>query len=425
MMSPTLPAVLEEALAREKETKEGAAKPLPPLSPTLPLVLEEALATLGDSPKIMRSGITAAKREASVDDTITLKPSKAMLQTAGKGAKGTASATTKKGAVSKATASPTKPTSSQHLKVPGEPKKQLSLKKVAAEVPVGRIKKREVSESPAKHASSPAMTAKSRSGGCGEPSEDDTSDTEPKLSKIVKLKFKHLKWRYENFVKLTRNSKDKVAEPEKRPGSGVAGKSTGKRIREAEDRERTPVPKKLKMEKPQFEIKSERVGMVSKGNTPVKCVDLLPPVKKEKATAEKTAVWRAESRNGDMPLVKVNTGRTATPVPSRDTGRLATPVPVVKKEGRPDDARIEGRPRKVSTSQPPPQLDSVAIAKAEAFNQEHLRYQDFGKRLKHEAEGKIQSDRVENDERYAKLLLLDSILYISPFPENTIYTVFG
>jgi len=407
-MSPTLPAVLEEALAREKETKEAVAKPLPPLSPTLPPVLEEALATLGESPKTVRAGSTAAKREASVDDTITLKPSKAMIQAAGKGAKSTANATAKKGAVSKATASPSKPTPSQHLKVPGEPKKQLSLKKVTTEVPAGKVKKREVSESPAKRASSPAMIAKSRSGGYDEPSEDDTSDTEPKLSKIVKLKFKHLKWRYENFVKLTRNSK--VTEPEKRPGSDVAGKSTGKRVREAEDRERTPVPKKLKTEKPLSEIKSDRGGIVSKGSTPAKSVDLPLPVKKEKATAEKTALRRAESRNGDTALVKMNSGRTATPVPLKDTARLATPVPVVKKEGRPDDARIEGRPRKVSTSQPPPQLDPAASAKADAFNQEHLTYQEFGKRLKHEAEGKIQSDRVVKDERYAKLLLLDSIL---------------
>jgi len=396
-MSPTLPGIFEEALAREKEAKEAAAKPLPPLSPTLPPVLEEALATLGESPKIVRSGPNAAKREASVDDTITLKPSKAVT---GKGAKSTASATAaaaKRGVVSKATTSPTKPSPSQHLKVPGEPKKQLSLKKVAAEVPAGRIKKREVSESPAKRASSPAVTAKSRSGGHDGPSEEDTSDTEPKLSKIVKLKFKHLKWRYENFVKLTRNSKDKVAEPEKRPCSDVAGKSTGKRVREAEDRERTPVPKKLKTEKPLSEIRGDRERMASKGST---------PVKKERATAEKTAARRAENRSGDTPLVKVGVGRTGTPVPLKDTGRMATPVPVVRKEGRLD----EGRPRKVSTSQPPPQLDSVANAKAEAFNQEHLRYQDFGKNLKHEAEGKIRSDRVEKDERYAKLLLLDSVL---------------
>ena len=413
MMSPTLPAILEEALARERENKETTAKPLPPLSPTLPPVLEEALATLGESPKIIRSGPAAAKRETSVDDTITLKPSKAVTQAAGKSAKSsasTAAAATKKGAVSKATVSPTKATPSQHLKVPGEPKKQLSLKKVAAEAPAGRTKKREVSESPAKRASSPAVTAKSRSGGYDEPSEDDTSDTEPKLSKVVKFRFKHLKWRYEYLVKLTKNSKDKVAEPEKRPGPDVAGKSTGKRVREAEDRERTPVPKKLKAEKPLSEIKGDRERMASKSSTPAKGADLPPPLKKEKATTEKAAVRRTESRNGDTPLAKVNTGRMATPVPLKDTGRMATPVPVVKREGRPDDVRIEGRPRKVSTSQPPPQLDPAANAKVEAFNQEHLRYQDFGKRLKHEAEGKIQSDRVEKDERYAKLLLLDSVL---------------
>lgn len=404
-MSPTLPAILEEALAREKGTKEAAAKPLPPLSPTLPPVLEEALATL-ESPKASRTGSHATKREGSVDNSITLKPSKVASSTGDKGARKSATATAagaKKSAASRVTASPTKPNPSPYLKVPGEPKKQQSLKKVATEVPVGRIKKREVSETPAKRASSPAVTAKSRSGGHDEPSEDDTSDTEPKLSRIVKLKFRQNKWRYENFVKLTKNPKDKVAESDKRPVSDVAGKSTGKRVRETEEREKTPIPKKAKTETSLAEVKIERERerdkMASRTNTPSKGSDLPPLPKKERGTTEKGAARRTESRNGETPQVKV-----------KDNGRVSTPVPI-KKEARGDgEPRTEGRARKVSSSQPPQQLDPAMNAKAEAFAKEHMRYQDFGKKSKHEAEGKIQSDRVAKDERYSKLLQLDSVL---------------
>lgn len=378
---------------------------IPPLSPTLPPVLEEALALTLESPKAPRTGNNATKRESSIDSSITVKQSKMPPPVADKSVKKTVSATTagaKKGTAPRVTVSPTKPPTSPHLKVPGEPKKQLSLKKVVTEsalVPVGRIKKREVSPSPAKCASSPAMTAKSCSGGHEEPSEDDISDTEPKLSRIVKLKFRHLKWRYENFVKLTKNSKEKVAESEKRPASDVAGKSTVKRVREAEDRGRTPVPKKIKTETPFADAKTERNA--SKTNSAVsKNIDVSPlPVKKEKGSTDRAVLRKSEARNGVTPQVKIEAGRTSTPMQ-------------VKKELQHEGEikSVQSRSRKVSGSQPPLQLDPAMNAKAEAFTKEQQKYQDFGRKCKYEAEGKIESDKVAKDERYCKLLFLDSVL---------------
>lgn len=365
-------------------------------------MLEEALALTLESPKTSRAGNGATKRESSIDISITVKQPKMPPPAADKSAKKTVSVGAKKTTASRVTVSPTKPPTSPHLKVPGEPKKQLSLKKVVTEsasVPVGRIKKREVSPSPAKRASSPAMTAKSCSGGHEEPPEDDISDTEPKLSRIVKLKFRHLKWRYENFVKLTKNSKEKVAESEKRPASDVAGKSTVKRVRETEDRGRTPVPKKIKTETLFADAKTESNASKTR-STVSKNIEVLPlPIKKEKGSADRVVLRKSEARNGATPQVKIEAGRTSTPTQVKKE---------IKQEG--ETKPIQGRSRKVSGSQAPLQLDPVMNAKAEAFTKEQLKYQDFGRKCKYEAEGKIESDKVAKDERYCKLLFLDSVL---------------
>ena len=397
ILSPTLPRILEDALEQ----------PLPPLSPTLPPVLEEALRA--NSPKASRN----MNREGSVDSCITVRISRAAPPTP---PKKTVSSSTKKNAASKTTASPTNALS-PYLKVPCEPKKQLSLAKEAvtksASVPVGKVKLREVSLTPTKRALSPAVSAKVRSVAQEDlPDDDYESGSEPRLSRVIILRFRQKKRYYEQFVKLIKPPKEKIAGPEKRPVPEVAGKSTGKRLREAaEEREKTPVPKKQRTaDTPTVSDKGDKErergkNAALKASTPSKGTGtghtppdrgLAPPPKKEKAITEKAAIPRTESRDGQ---IRAGKDRTATPMGIKQEAKLGIEV-----------RNSEGRARKVSHSQPPLQLDPTMSAKAEAFSAEHMKYQDLGKRLKHEAEGKIHSDRVAKDERYPKLLLLDSVL---------------
>ncbi|KAF8468391.1 hypothetical protein BDZ91DRAFT_793245 [Kalaharituber pfeilii] len=422
MLSPTLPAILEEALLKDAEARQAP----PPLSPTLPLVLEEALAATRESPKLSR-GNHIPKRESSVDSSIILKTSQKTVPqpsaTEKTVRKSVNAATTgaKKSVSSKVTASPTKTPVSLHLKVPGEPKRQFSLAKetVSKTAPISTGKKRrDTSPSSTKRATSPGHSMKARPSSREELLEDDASDIEPKLSKIIILKFRTKRKYYEQLLKLSsKPNKERVTEAEKRPIPEVGGKSTGKRIWEtvADDKDRTPVLKKQKMSETPINMLSdarldkERERDRSKASTPSKGASgghSPPPpssLKREKASSEKVVSLprKPDNRNGRTPQVKGE--RTSTPA-------------AVKQDLRPGIDSLESRGRKASNSQPPQSLDPAVQSKAELFSAEHMKYQDLGKRLKYEAEGKIKSDRVGKDSRYPKLLLLDSVLcYIVAF----------